>query len=230
MAVLDGYGGYGISVQPRFDPMWLEWVEAGHVYAEAHVRGGGEKGDSWRLGGSGVHKERGIEDYIACAQTLESLGWAKRGSVAAFGGSMGGVLLGGAITRAPQVFGAAIIQAGELNPSRLIASANGANQFAEVGDPRTSEGLHTVAAMDPYQRIKDATPYPAVLLIVGLNDHRVAPWESGKFGARLATASSSGRPIWFRTDGDMGHFNTAGSAQARELSDTFSFAEAVLGR
>lgn len=227
-AVLEGYGGYGISEQPRFDPLWLEWVEAGHVYAVAHVRGGGEKGDSWRVGGRGALKQRGVEDFIACAQTLESSGWARNGRIVAFGGSMGGVLVGGAITSSPQAFGAAVIQAGELNPSRLMASANGANQFAEVGDPGTSEGLHMAAAMDPYLRIKDATPYPAVLLIVGLNDHRVAPWESGKFGARLAAASSSAQPVWFRTDGNMGHFNTAGSAQALELSDTFAFAEAVL--
>jgi prolyl oligopeptidase PreP (S9A serine peptidase family) len=113
-------------------------------------------------------------------------------------------LVGGAITRAPEAFGAAIMQAGELNPTRLEAAPNGANQFAEVGDPHTSEGLHMTAAMDPYQRIKDATAYPAVLLIVGLNDNRVAPWASGKFGARLAAATNGQRPIWFRTDADMG--------------------------
>jgi prolyl oligopeptidase len=146
----------------------------------------------------------------------------------AFGGSMGGVLVGGAITRSPQAFGAAIIQSGELNPSRLIAAANGANQFAEVGDPRTSEGLHMLAAMDPYQRIKDGMSYPPVLLVVGMNDHRVSPWESGKFAARLAAASAAKRPVWFRTDVDMGHFNTAESAEAAELADGFAFAEAML--
>ena len=228
IAMLEGYGGYGISQQPYFDPLILEWVEAGHVYAVAHVRGGGEKGDRWRIGGQGAFKERGIEDFIAGAQTLESMGWAKRGGVVGFGGSMGGVLVGGAITRAPDAFGAAIIQAGELNPTRLEAAPNGANQFAEVGDPHTSEGLHMAAAMDPYQRIKDATVYPPVLLIVGLNDNRVAPWASGKFGARLAAATNGQRPIWFRTDADMGHFNTASGAQSLELSDAFAFAEAML--
>ena len=228
IAMLEGYGGYGISQQPFFDPLILEWVEAGHVYAVAHVRGGGEKGDRWRIGGQGAFKERGIEDFIAGAQTLESMGWAKRGGVVGFGGSMGGVLVGGAITRAPDAFGAAIIQAGELNPARLDAAPNGANQFAEVGDPHTSEGLHMAAAMDPYQRIKDATAYPPVLLIVGLNDNRVPPWASGKFGARLAAATRGQGPVWFRTDSDMGHFNTAAGAQSLELSDAFAFAEAML--
>jgi prolyl oligopeptidase len=227
-ALLEGYGAYGISEQPTFDPLLLEWVKAGHVYAVAHVRGGGEKGERWRLGGSGTNKERGVEDYIACARALESQGWANHGKVIGIGGSMGGILVGGAITRAPSALGAAIIQAGELNPSRLIAAANGANQFAEVGDPRLPEGLRTAAAMDPYLRISDGAPYPAVLLIVGLNDHRVPPWASGKFGARLLAAGRGQRPIWFRTDGSMGHFSTAQSARALELADAFAFAEAAV--
>src|SRR5579862_269076 len=150
VAILDAYGGYGISQPPFFDPLALEWVAAGHVYAVAHVRGGGEKGDRWRLGGSGANKERGVEDYVACAEALMQRGWSAHGRVVAFGASMGGVLVGGAMTRDPELFGAVVIQSGELNPSRLIAAQNGANQFAEVGDPRTFEGLHMVAAMDPY--------------------------------------------------------------------------------
>lgn len=227
IAILEGYGGYGISIQPEFDPFALEWVKAGHVYAVAHVRGGGEKGDRWRTAGSGPAKERGVEDYIACAEALVTLGWAGRRSVVAWGGSMGGILVGGAITRNPGDFSAAVIQSGELNPSRLIAAKNGANQFAEVGDPQTEQGFKSAAAMDPYQRIKPGTSYPAVLLIVGINDNRVAPWNSGKFGARLLAVSVSGNPVWFRTDADMGHFTTAQAARSRELADVFTFAEAM---
>jgi prolyl oligopeptidase len=195
------------------------------VYAVAHVRGGGEKGDRWRLAGSGPTKERGVEDFIGCARALVALGWAARDRVVAWGGSMGGLLIGGAITRQPEVFAAAVIQAGELNPSRLLAAKNGANQFAEVGDPRTASGLKAAAAMDPYQRIKRGTAYPAVLLVVGVNDNRVAPWNSGKFGARLLSDSASGKPVWFRLDDDMGHFNTAQAAQSREQADVYTFAE-----
>jgi prolyl oligopeptidase len=229
-AIVEGYGGYGISSQPVFNPFVLEWVQAGHVYAHAHVRGGGEKGDLWRIAGSGTAKERGVEDFLACAQALVTSGWADRARLVAWGGSMGGVLIGGAITRQPETFAAAAIQAGELNPSRLLAAKNGANQFAEVGDPRTETGLKSVAAMDPYLRIKAGTAYPAVLLVVGVNDNRVAPWNSGKFGARLLAASSSGKPVWFRLDDDMGHFNTAQEAQSREQADVYTFAELQAAR
>jgi prolyl oligopeptidase len=227
LAILDGYGGYGISTQPFFDPLTLEWVAAGHVYAVAHVRGGGEKGDQWRVAGSGPHKERGVEDFLGSAESLIQRGWSARGKVIALGASMGGVLVGGAMTRTPELFGAVVIRSGELNPTRLLAMENGANQIAEVGDPRTTEGLHALAAMDPYQRIRPGTAYPPVLLTVGLSDSRVQPWESGKFGARLLAASSSGKPVWFRTDETMGHFNTAQGTLALENADYYAFAETV---
>jgi len=81
--------------------------------------------------------------------------------------------------------------------------------------------------MDPYLHIRSGTEYPAVMLIVGLNDNRVAPWASGKFGARLLAARANPRPVWFRTDTDMGHFSTALGTQALESADTYAFAEAM---
>jgi prolyl oligopeptidase len=228
LAILEGYGGYGISIQPHFDPIVLEWVKAGQVHAVCHVRGGGENGDRWRTAGTGTAKERGVEDFIACAQALNARGWAGQKKIIAYGASMGGVLIGGAITREPALFGAAAVRSGELNPSRLSAAKNGANQYAEVGDPRTADGLKALAAMDPYQRIRSGTRYPPALLIVGLNDNRVVPWQSGKFGARLMSVGDS--TVWYRTDEDMGHFNTALATQARERADIYAFAEAAVPR
>ncbi|HEV7714652.1 MAG TPA: prolyl oligopeptidase family serine peptidase [Steroidobacteraceae bacterium] len=228
LAILDGYGGYGISSQPFFDPLTLEWVKAGHVFAEAHVRGGGEKGNAWRLGGSGALKYKGSEDFIACAHELASLNLSAPTRTVATGASAGGILIGGAITRAPDQFGAAVITAGVLNPVRLLAGKNGANQIGELGDPRTAAGLKALAAMDAYQLIRDGVSYPPVMFMVGLNDNRVSPWESGKFGARLAAASRSGKPVWFRTDADTGHFGTTLSAQAAENADIYTFIEMQL--
>jgi prolyl oligopeptidase len=228
LAILEGYGGYGISIQPHFDPIALEWIKAGQVHAVCHVRGGGENGDRWRTAGTGAAKERGVEDFIGCAQALNARGWAAQRKIVAFGGSMGGVLIGGAITRDPGLFGAAAVQSGELNPSRLAAAKNGANQYAEVGDPRTAAGLKALAAMDPYQRLRSGVAYPPVLLIVGLNDNRVVPWQSGKFGARLISVGDT--TVWYRTDEDMGHFTTAQATKAREWADIYTFAEAVVPR
>ena len=227
LVLLDGYGAYGISLQPSFNPLVLEWVKAGHIYAVAHVRGGGEKGDRWRLGGSKLDKRKGVEDFIGCAKAIVAAGWTTAPRTVATGGSAGGILVGGAMTLAPEQFGAVIIQAGELNPVRLLFAKNGENQFAELGDPRTREGLKSLAAMDPYLHVRDGVHYPAVLLMVGLNDNRVAPWASGKFGAHIMAASAGAKPVWFRTNADTGHFSTSLGSRAAELTDEYAFAEAM---
>jgi prolyl oligopeptidase len=228
LAILDGYGGYGISVQPYFDPESLEWVKAGHILAFAHVRGGGDKGDSWRLGGKPPRKENGVADFVACAERLTAMKLTTPTRTAAEGASAGGLLVGGAITRAPAAFGAASIHAGMLNPVRLLAGGNGANQIVEVGDPRTEAGLKAIAAMDPCMRIREGVRYPVLMLEVGLNDSRVPPWESGKFGARVLAALPQENSVWFRTSGDTGHFSDSEDQAGEELADEFAFLEMAL--
>ena len=67
------------------------------------------------------------------------------------------------------------------------------------------------------------------MLDVGLNDSRVAPWETGKFAARLRAADTSGRPVWIRTDAHAGHgIQVSLGAEAAEYSDIFTFLDAQL--
>lgn len=226
-AILEGYGAYGVSLAPQFDPYVLAFAEAGQVYALCHARGGGELGDAWRRAGQGAHKARGVEDYLACAQALREQGLAQR--VVARGVSMGGVLVGGALARAPEVFNAAILEAGLLNPSRLAAAPNGANQYAEVGDLRTPGGLAQAQAMDPVVAVQDGRRYPPTLLLVGLADSRVAPWHSGKWAARLRRAHDGNR-AWLRTEAGVGHLTTADRRRAEAWADQFAFAQGAGAR
>lgn len=228
LAMLMGYGAYGFSMQPTFDPLRLEWVKAGNVYAIAHVRGGGEKGAAWHLGGKGLLKHRGIEDFIACAQQLSQMGFTTPRRTAAWSASAGGMLVGGAIVKAPEQFGAAVINAGLIDTVRLLEGKNGANQVAELGDPRTAEGLKQLAAMDAYQQIQDGKRYPPTMLTVGLNDQRVVPWHSGKFGARLAAAGGGKVPVWYRTDAGSGHFATSMDEGALLWADVYAFFQSQL--
>jgi prolyl oligopeptidase len=228
MTLLTAYGGYGVALQPVFDPVMLEWVTAGHVYGFVGVRGGGEKGEAWHLAGKGPNKHRGVEDLVGAADYVVHAGYSDARHVAISGASAGGLVIGGAVARYPAHFGAAIIHAGVLNPSRLAHAFNGANQYAELGDPGTREGFGVLVAMDPYLALTRPEKYPAVLLDVGLNDNRVAPWNSGKFGALLRHLSA-GNPVVFRTDTDSGHFGTSMSQEAAERADHYTFLEKVLG-
>jgi prolyl oligopeptidase len=229
LAIVMAYGAYGLVVtQPAFNPMRLEWVTAGNLFVYAGIRGGGEKGDAWRLAGKGENKHHGIEDVVAAADMLVAQHYVTRDHVALYSASAGGIIVGGAVDRFPDHFGAAIIHAGMLNPTRLAFDTNGANQYAEFGDPTTEAGLKQLHAMDAYLNIRDRVAYPAVLLDVGLNDNRVAPWNSGKYGARLQAANTSSRLIIFRTDADSGHFGTSLSQEAAERADDYTFVEMTL--
>ena len=104
------------------------------------------------------------------------------------------------------------------------------NQIGELGDPRTEAGYKALYAMDPYQHVAPDTAYPAVVFTVGLNDHRVAPWMTGKFAARLRAATTSGKPLWIRVEGDAGHGTSSSRDQSyAETADVWAFLLAQLG-
>ena len=223
-AIVNGYGGYGISMTPGFSPTRLAWLERGGVMAICHVRGGGEKGHRWQVDGTHEHKMNGIRDFIACGEYLVEKGYTAKSRLAAVGGSMGGILVGRALTERPDLFAAANIAVGMVNPLRMLEAENGANQKAELGDPETEAGFTSILAMDPYHHIEPGTPYPAVIFTVGLNDRRVAPWMTAKMAARLQAATSGDAPILVRIDDDAGHGVGSTRDQAfAERADVWAF-------
>jgi prolyl oligopeptidase len=227
-AILFGYGSYGLSLVPSFKPVRLEWVKQGNIFAYAHVRGGGEKGEAWHQAGKGPNKHKGVEDFVASVARLSELGYSNPQRTGLYSRSGGGLLLGNALVHYSNKFGAAILAAAFLNPVRMAEEPNGANQFGEMGDPRKASDFPSILAMDPYQNIRPHTAYPPVMLDVGANDSRVAPWESGKFAARLRAANTSGRPIWIRTDNGGHGMQKSLGAEVAEFADIYAFLDAQL--
>ena len=228
--ILYGYAGYGASETPGFSPNRVVWIERGAVYAICHGRGGGEKGRRWQNDGSREKKMNGVRDFIACGEYLVDKKLTSPAKLAAHGISMGGVLVGRALTERPDLFGAIILSVGIVNPLRILAAENGANQKGELGDPATEAGYRSIFEMDPYSHVKAGTAYPAVIFTIGLNDHRVAPWMTSKMASRLRTATTSKRPILIRVDANAGH--GIGSTREQgfaERADAWSFLLQALG-
>ncbi len=223
-AMVIGYGAYGIAMTPTYRPYILAWLERGGIWAIAHVRGGGEKGDAWRKGAWRQTKPNSWRDFNACAEWLVQKGFTSKSKLAAYSGSAGGILIGRAITERPDLYAAAGIYAGMVNALRYSYGTNGANQTAELGTPDTPEGYRALRAMDAYASVKPAVAYPALVLATGMNDARVSPWMSAKLAARMQAATSSGRPVLLRIERDEGH--GVGSRRQQRFAiwaDTWSF-------
>jgi prolyl oligopeptidase len=222
---LEGYGAYGITLEPYFSTTRIAWMERGGVYAVCHVRGGGWFGEGWHDAGKIATKQHSIDDFVACGRYLEDNRYTSPQHLAGSGTSAGGIVIGGALTQHPELFAAAIDEVGVSDALRSEFSANGPVNVPEFGSVKTPEGFKALYGMDAYQHVKDGRQYPAVMLVTGINDPRVPPWELAKFAARLQTATSSGRPILLRVDYDAGHgFLAASRAQTDALlNDEYSF-------
>src|ERR1700678_2032609 len=222
--ILDGYGAYGITTDPYFDPVFLAWYERGGILAFAHVRGGGEYGEEWHLAGKKLTKPNTWKDAIACAQYLIDQKYTSPAKLAIRGGSAGGVLVGRSITERPDLFAAAFDQVPMSDVVREEFSPNGPPNIPEFGTVKEPDGFKALYEMSPYAHIKDGTAYPAVMVTTGWNDPRVASWEPGKMAARLQAATSSGQAVLLRVDYDAGHGIGSTKTQRDEtFGDMFSF-------
>jgi len=221
--LIQAYGAYGLISDPGYQPLTLAFLEAGGVFVYAHVRGGGEKGRAWHMAGYKASKANTWRDAIDCAEALIAQGWSRKGSVALWGISAGGIMVGRAITERPDLFAAAIGEVGVFNTLRMELTANGPGNDAEFGTVKKEDEFHALLAMDAYHAVKDGVAYPPVLTLTGANDRRVEPWQAGKFTARLQAASTNHPGAILRVDYDSGHFANTKAAGNAKRADIFAF-------
>ena len=222
--IVYGYGAYGTTENPFFNPRVLAWLERGGIYAFVHVRGGGVYGDEWHQAGRKTSKPNTWRDVIAATQWLIDKRYTSRERVGIYGGSAGGILVGRAITERPDLFAAAVPAVGTMDMVRAEKSANGAANIPEFGTVANEAEFRALLAMSSYHQLKDGVAYPPVMLVHGVNDIRVDVWQSAKFASRLAGASTSGKAVLMRLDFESGHGQGSTRAQLQErTADIYTF-------
>lgn len=216
-AILTGYGGFGLSQTPYFDPAIRPWLDAGGVFAIANLRGGGEFGEEWHNSGMLAHKQNVFDDFIACAEHLIKARYTNPSKLGIEGGSNGGLLMGAALAERPDLFRAVISVAGLYDMLRSETTQNGQYNTTEYGSVRHPEQFAAMYKYSPYQHVRDGVSYPSILFMVGENDPRVDPWHTRKFVAALQAASSSKNPILLISFSNAGH-GGIGSAEDQQIA------------
>ena len=226
--LLTGYGGYGISQKPRYDPGLRVWLDRGGVFALAGLRGGSEFGEDWHDAGRLTRKQNVFDDFMACAERLLATGYTTPDRLAIEGGSNGGLLMGAALTQRPDLFRAVVSHAGIYDMLRVELSANGAFNIPEFGTVKDPDQFRALHGYSPYHHVTDGKSYPAVLFLTGANDPRVDPMQSRKMTARMQAAGAS--PVLLRTSAASGHgFGTPLDERIEAEVDTRAFLFERLG-
>jgi prolyl oligopeptidase len=202
--VVEAYGSYGISNLADFSTRRAQMMKEGISYAICHVRGGGELGEAWRLGGKDAEKPNTWRDLIACGEDLVARGVTTRDKLFIIGGSAGGITMGRAMEERPELFAGVMDLVPDANSTRAEFMPSGPLNVPEFGTVKTEQGFHNLFEMDAVLHVKPGVAYPPVMITTGLNDPRVAPWEPAKFAAALE-ASGDPNPVLLRIDEQAGH-------------------------
>ncbi len=203
--LLYGYGGYSITISPSFSADYIAWMELGGVVAVANLRGGGEYGEDWHLGGKNLKKQNVFDDFIAAAEWLIAERRTTSDQLAILGGSNGGLLVGAVMVQRPELFGSCIPIVGVLDMLRFHQFTAGQFWRDEYGSVDDQAEFKNLLGYSPYHNIKDGVQYPATLIMSADTDDRVVPMHSFKFAAALQRAQAGEAPILLRIETRAGH-------------------------
>ncbi|MFD6674591.1 prolyl oligopeptidase family protein [Rhodococcus zopfii] len=227
--LLYGYGGFENSMVPAYGGgVGRAWLERGHTYVIANIRGGGEYGPTWHTQALKENRHKVFEDFAAVAKDLVARGITTAEQLGIQGGSNGGLLMGVMLTRYPSLFGAIVCQVPLLDMRRYHLLLAGASWMAEYGDPDNPDEWAFLKKYSPYQNVDPDATYPPILITTSTRDDRVHPGHARKMVARL---EEQGHSVRYYENIEGGHGGAADNAQAAFKSAlTFTFLEEVLAR
>ncbi len=215
---LYGYGGFAISLNPRFSSSRIPFLENGGIYAQVNLRGGSEYGEAWHIAGTKMQKQNVFNDFIASAEYLINQKYTDKDKIAIVGGSNGGLLVGACMTQRPDLFRVAIPEVGVMDMLRYHKFTIGWNWASDYGTSEDSkEMFEYLKGYSPLHNLKAGTKYPATLVTTADHDDRVVPAHSFKFAATLQADNDGTYPTLIRIDSKAGH--GAGKPMAKVLEE-----------
>ncbi|MFU0464568.1 S9 family peptidase [Gardnerella vaginalis] len=207
---ITAYGAYEISSDPYFSVARLSMLDRGVLFAQVHVRGGGEMGRAWYENGRRRNKKHTFEDFVDVTCALQKAGYASANQTVANGGSAGGLLMGAVANMAPQCY--AGIEADVPFVDALTSMLDESlpltvTEWDEWGDPlHNAQDYAYLKSYTPYENVPQsvkAGEFPKILITSSINDTRVLVTEPLKWLARLQAAGVDAIAL-IETDGGHG--------------------------
>jgi oligopeptidase B len=227
-----GYGSYGYPLPVGFGPARLSLLDRGLVLAYAHIRGGGEMGDSWHDAGKMMVKRNTFSDFIAVTEQLVAQGYGAKDRVAIEGGSAGGLLMGAVVNDRPDLFRVVLSHVPFVDVMNTMLDASlplTVAEYEEWGNPNEVEAFAYMRSYSPYDNLKPGD-YPAMLVKTSLNDSQVMYWEPAKYVAKLRTLKKNDAPLLLHINMDAGHGGASGRYDyLKEIALDYAFLLTQLG-
>jgi len=222
-AYLYAYGGFNISITPRFNPLNIVLLENGVVYGVANLRGGGEYGEKWHRAGMLLNKQNVFDDFIAAAEYLIKEKYTSKDKLAISGASNGGLLVGACMTQRPDLYKVALPAVGVMDMLRYHKFTVGWGWSVEYGSSDKEEHFKNLYSYSPLHNIQEGVSYPATLVTTADHDDRVVPGHSFKFAAALQEKHRGRDPVIIRIETRSGHGASSTTKRIEETTDKFAF-------
>jgi len=230
--LLYGYGAYGIPTEVTFNSNRFSLVDRGVVFAMAHIRGGGEFGETWHEDGRMANKMHTFTDFIACGEQLVASKVTRADRLVIQGGSAGGLLMGAVTNMRPDLFKGVLAEVPFVDAINSMLDEDmplTVGEFEEWGNPKKAEQYRWYKAYSPYDNIRPMN-YPSILVKTSLNDSQVGYWEGAKYTARLRTTKTDANPLLFRCNMGAGHGGSSGRYDAlREIAFNYAWILRTVG-
>jgi oligopeptidase B len=206
------YGSYGSTIDPSFSSSRLSLLDRGFVFAISHIRGSRMLGRQWYEDGKKLTKMNSFNDFNDVTKALVKNGYSDSKRMYAYGGSAGGLLMGGIINMEPELYHGVIAAVPFVDVITTMLDESiplTTGEYDEWGNPNDKTYYDYMLAYSPYDQVKKQD-YPNLLVTTGLYDSQVQYWEPAKWVAKLRDMKTDNNLLLLDTDMEAGHGGKSG--------------------